>query len=162
MGDTHVSEREIKAPRPAIVVPFALRVLQLRQIWYKCQTFWLPCKSFVAAGSMFSCRFAISRATRKEKSSRKGEVANWAILDANELVRLTWVLRMFVQKTELSSGTTGRFAFVCGVSSAVHIGSATKRQSSVATKTNGQKTIAKAIAIWMEPGADRGRAVCFS
>jgi hypothetical protein len=63
---------------------------------------------------MASCRFASSSAIRNEKSSRKGEAANWAMLEANELVSVTLLLNIFVKKDDSFRGIIGRFVFVSG------------------------------------------------
>jgi hypothetical protein len=163
---TYVRMIEIKAPTPAILVPRALLVFRARHnrrstVRLNNVCWWLR-RRFVWSGSTVSCRFANSSATRNEKSSRKGVAAHCAMLDANELVNATLLPSMAVMKKESFRGLRGRFAFTSGGFCIVQIGSVTKRQSSVATRTNGKKTIEKARAIWKSFEMERVLGVCFS
>jgi hypothetical protein len=142
---TYVRTNESKAPKPAIFVPFAFRIFRARHNRIKMKKkLWSPPKSFVTSCPVVWCRFASSSATRNENSSKKGVAANWAILPANELVSVTLLILIAVKKPVSFKGRTGRLGFSSGGLCIVQIGSVTKRQSRVATRTKGQNTITKA------------------
>jgi hypothetical protein len=107
-----------------------------------------PCNNLVASPSISSCPLASSSATRNENSTRNGAAANCAILDANELVNETLLLRTTVRKTEVSGDTIGRLWLFEGGLRIVKMGSVMKRQRRVATRMRGKKMVAKARPIW--------------
>jgi hypothetical protein len=163
VADTHVSTRDIRASTPAIVLSFVLPVFRTRHNRRKTKTkLCSPRRNVVTHWPIAWFRFASSGATRNEKSSRKGAAANWAMLEANELVSVTLLMGIAVKNTELSRVRTGRLAFSSGGLWIVQMGNVTNRQSSVAARTKGKNTVAKARAIWNSLEIECVLGICFA